>query len=163
MKKIIACAVLALSLGSSALARDSALPVPLPIDPLNLNSGKGVTPDQLADKIREWVTSDGSADLTAALAVAKAANNTVTTPCWTAIQGFVTQVQALPAADQLPKVHLAVDVEIATDLMLALQPNSPIITGCAALANAQKLAAGNLVTGIVTGALSVAKLAPIVP
>ena len=87
----------------------------------------------------------------------------MTLPCWTALQGFVGQVKSLPPADHLPKLHLATDVEIATDLMIALEPNSPVVTQCQALANFQKMTAINMVTGIVTGALSIGKLAPIIP
>ena len=107
--------------------------------------------------------ADGDADLAAAIQMAKASNDNVTLPCWTALQGFVGQVKALPPPDQLPKLHLATDVEVATDLMIALQPNSPVVTQCQALANFQKVSAINMVTGIVTGALTLGKLAPIVP
>ena len=37
------------------------------------------------------------------------------------------------------------------------------MTQCQALANFQKMTAINMVTGIVTGALSIGKLAPIIP
>jgi hypothetical protein len=152
-----------LGLNGDASAAPSKLPIALPIDPLGLNKTGLQTPDQIVDKVRAWATSDGVADLAAAITMAKAANNGVTLPCWTAIQAFVLQVQALPPADQLPPLHIAVDLEVATDLLVALQPNSPVITGCSALANFQKIAAVNMVSGIVTGALSLAKLAPVIP
>ncbi|MHB8885796.1 MAG: hypothetical protein ACYC5H_12115 [Methylovirgula sp.] len=122
-----------------------------------------VTPDQIIAKVLNWATTDGDADLAAAILVAKANNDNVTLPCWMALQTFVKGVEALPAVDKLPKLHLAVDVEILTDLMIALQPNAPTVTQCQALANFQKMSAINMVTGIVTGALSLGKLAPIIP
>ena len=122
-----------------------------------------VTPDQIIAKVLNWATTDGDADLAAAILVAKANNDNVTLPCWLALQTFVKGVEALPAVDKLPKLHLALDVEILTDLMIALQPNAPTVTQCQALANFQKMSAINMVTGIVTGALSLGKLAPILP
>ncbi len=122
-----------------------------------------VTPDQIVAKILAWASADGDADLTAAIAMAKANNDTITLPCWTALQGFVKSVEALPPPASLPKLHLAVDVEVMTSLMIALQPNAPITTSCAALANAQKMQAVNMVSGIVTGALALGKLVPILP
>ncbi|HEY1735670.1 MAG TPA: hypothetical protein VGG12_03400 [Methylovirgula sp.] len=124
---------------------------------------KLTTPDQIIAKVITWAAADGDADLAAAIQMAKASNDNVTLPCWTALQTFVGQVKTLPPADQLPKLHLATDVEIATDLMIALEPNSPVVTQCQALANFQKMTAINMVTGIVTGALSLGKLAPIIP
>lgn len=122
-----------------------------------------LTPDQIIAKVLNWAASDGDADLAAAILVAKANNDTVTLPCWMALQTFVKGVEALPPVDKLPKLHLAVDVEILTDLMIALQPNAPTVAQCQALANFQKMSAINMVTGIVTGALSLGKLAPILP
>ena len=83
---------------------------------------KLTTPDQIIAKVLTWAAADGDADLAAAIQMAKASNDNVTLPCWTALQGFVGQVKALPSADHLPKLHLATDVEIATDLMIALSP-----------------------------------------
>lgn len=124
---------------------------------------KLTTPDEIVAKVVAWAAADGDADLAAAIGMAKASNDTVSLPCWTALQGFVTQVKALPPPDQLPKLHLATDVEIATDLMIALEPNSPVVAQCQALANFQKVSAVNMVTGIVTGALALGKLGPIIP
>lgn len=128
-----------------------------------LTPGKLSAPDQLIDKVLVWAAADGDADLAAAISLAKATNNTVTLPCWAALQGFVKEIEALPPPAQLPKLHLATDIEIATNLMIALEPNSPVVAQCQALANFQKMSAVNMVTGIVTGALSLGKLAPIVP
>ena len=121
------------------------------------------SPDQIIDKIRAWATGDAGADLDAAIALGTAANNPVTVPCFKAIRSFVTVVQALPTADKLPKIHLAVDIEILTDLEVDLLPNSPVITSCTALANFQAVSAQNLVTGIVSGALALSKFAPVIP
>lgn len=129
-----------------------------------LSLPKAKSPDQIVDAVRKWVTTDGDKDLTAAIALAKASNNNVTLPCWTALQAFVKQIETVPSADALPAVHLATDIEIATDLMIALQPNSPVVASCQALANYQKMSAVNMVTGIVTGALSLSALPlPVLP
>ncbi|MEJ0093331.1 MAG: hypothetical protein WDN46_07815 [Methylocella sp.] len=148
-----------LGLNGDAAATTSKLPIPLPFDPLGLNETGLQSPDQMVDKVRAWVTSDAAADLAAAQTVAKAAGNTITAACWTPIQAFVAQVQALPVASDMPKIHLAVDIEIITDLEIALLPNSPIVAGCSSLANFQLISAKDLVSGILTGATSLAALA----
>ena len=123
-------------------------PIPLPVPkPL-------LTPDQIIAKVITWAAADGDADLAAAILVAQANHDNVTLPCWQALQAFVKGVEALPPVDKIPNVHLAVDIEIATDLMIALQPNAPTVAQCQALANFQKMSAINMVSGIVTGALS---------
>ncbi len=139
--------------------------VPQPADAKAISTTKAslATPDQIVAKILQWVATDGNADLATAITLAKASNDTVTLPCWTALQSFAKEIASLPPADQLPKLHLATDVEIATDLMIALEPNSPVVAQCQALANFQKMTAVNMVTGILTGALSIGKLAPILP
>ncbi|MGA3301978.1 MAG: hypothetical protein ABSC72_01660 [Methylovirgula sp.] len=149
----------ALMMGTSVHAEAK----PIVIAPQKHAPVKLATPDQIIAKVLTWATADGDADLAAAIQMAKADNDNVTLPCWTALQTFVGQVKALPPADQLPKLHLATDVEIATDLMIALEPNSTVVTQCQALANFQKMTAINMVTGILTGALSIGKLAPIIP
>lgn len=121
------------------------------------------TPDQIAGAILANISGAGTPDLAAAIAAAQKSNNTVSLPCWTAIKGFNDNIAALPQASTLPKVHIALDIEILTELVIALQPNSPVITGCSALANFQKVAATNMVAGIVTGATSLAALAPVIP
>jgi hypothetical protein len=63
----------------------------------------------------------------------------------------------------LPKLHLAVDIEVATNLLIALRPNSPVIAACSARANFQKKVVVTLVTQTVTGVSSVATLGPIIP
>ena len=144
----------------AAQAKARAIPTPIarPAAGFTLQ-----TPDQLIDKIRLWATGDAGADLDAAIAVGKSANNPVTVPCFQAIRDFVTIVQGLPTADKLPKIHLAVDIEILTDLEIQLLPNSRTVTSCTALANFQVISAQNLVTGIVSGALALSKFAPIIP
>ncbi len=144
-------------------ACDRADAKPIVIAPQKHAPAKLTTPDQIIANVLTWAAADGDADLAAAIQMAKASNDNVTLPCWTALQAFVGQVKALPPADQLPNLHLATDVEIATDLMIALEPNSPVVTQCQALANFQKMTAINMVTGILTGALSIGKLAPIIP
>jgi hypothetical protein len=169
MKRILAAGFgLALAMGP-ALAKDlvppvpvAGLPIPLPFDPLNLNGtgNKSLSIDQMIDKVRAWVTADAAADLTMAIKLAGVAvpPDTMTVACFQPILTFVNQIATLPTADQMPKLHLAVDIEIGTDLIVAFQPNSPLMTGCAALANFQKLTLLNMVTGITTGAATLAAL-----
>ena len=142
------------------------IPLPIPLPPLQPIQ----TPDQIIDKVRTWATGDGAADLTEAIALSKAFNKNapagstnVTLACWTSLLDFVKALQALPPNASLPTLHLAYDIELGTDLLIDLQPNSPIVANCQALANFQKMSAVNMVTGIVTGALSIGKLVPILP
>lgn len=159
--KIAAAFIVALLIGFGFIAvapsEAQAKPVPAAKHP-KLAPAKLTTPDQVIAKVLAWASADGDADLSAAIILAKASNNNVTLPCWTALQTFVKAVEALPPAASLPKLHLAVDVELATDLMIALQPNSPVVAQCQALANYQKMSAINMVSGIVTGALAIGKL-----
>jgi hypothetical protein len=141
---------------------EKGLPIPLPFDPLNLNGngGKSISIDQMIDKVRAWVLADAVPDLSLALKLGAAASppDTMTAACFTPILAFANQIATLPTADQMPKIHLAVDIEIGTDLIVAFQPNSPLMTGCASLANFQKLTLLNMVTGITTGAATLAAL-----
>ncbi|QXX74215.1 hypothetical protein [Methylovirgula sp. HY1] len=143
---------------------------PIPLPPLPLQPIAIQTPDQIIDKVRTWVASDGAADLKAAIALSKtfnakapAGSTNITLACWQSLLDFVNAVESLPPGTSLPKLHLAYDIELGTDLMIDLQPNSAIVANCQALATFQKMSAVNMVTGIVTGALSIGKLAPIIP
>ena len=161
MSFVAVCLLLTLMLATPPAMAKPRRPVPAP--PARPTAITLQTPDQLIDKVRLWATTDGGADLDAAIAVGKTANNPVTVPCFQAIRGFVSTVQSLPTADKLPKLHLAVDIEILTDLEIQLLPNSPVIVSCTALANFQAVSAQNLVTGIVSGALALSKFAPVIP
>ncbi len=157
MALLLAGALLGLALVFGAPSQAQARPVHV-AKHAKAGPTKITTPDQIIAKVLAWATADGDADLAAAITLAKAGNNNVTLPCWTALQSFVKQVETLPPPASLPKLHLATDVELATDLMIALQPNSPVVAQCQALANYQKMSAVNMVAGIVTGALAIGKL-----
>jgi len=105
--------------------------------------------------------TNSETDVQNALTQATAANNAITIPAWTALLAFMKQVGAV--STNLPVVHLATDVELVTEVTQALQPNSPLVTAFAALAQYQGQTAAQLVTGIVTGALSLTKLIPVLP
>lgn len=159
----------------------SRLPIPLPslssviLTPVSSSE----TPEQTIDKIRQWVANDAVADLTIAISLASKANNNVTGKCWADLKSFALAVQSLPPLSgnanvaqgtappeppaSLPKLHIATDVEIGTELLINLQPNAPIVVDCQGIANFYKMTAANFVTGVVTGALSISKLAPIIP
>lgn len=104
-------------------------------------------------------------DFQFALAMSKATNNVVSTPCWEAWVTLLTaQQKPLLAADGTtpitePDPHLATSVEKISELLAALRPDSPLSTGCAALAGAAGKDAATLIQGILGGgALGLFKL-----
>src|SRR5208283_1818051 len=123
-------------------------------------TGATPTADVVLQGIINFVTNSET-DVQNALTQATAANNAITIPAWTALLAFMKQVGAV--STNLPVVHLATDVELVTEVTQALQPNSPLVTAFAALAQYQGQTAAQLVTGIVTGALSLTKLIPVLP
>jgi hypothetical protein len=169
------------------------LPIPLPTPQQVVSKvtsqvaqGTSQTPDQLIDKIRQWVADNAVADLDIAIALAAKSNDNVTSKCWADLRTFAVAVQSLPSlatpdaaqgtasapttgtpatapAAVLPKLHVATDVELATELLINLQPNSAMVVDCQGVANFYKVTAANLVTGVVTGALSLSTLAPVLP
>lgn len=108
--------------------------------------------DKAVDAVINWATGAASADLDAAIALSTASNNVISLPCWTSIKNFVDKIKTLPPQEKLPTLHIATRLEVATELMLALQPDSPIVVSCGALANFQKKAVIGMVSGIITGA-----------
>ena len=71
------------------------------------------------------------------------------------------QVSAISV--NVPKLHLATDIELVTEVTQALQPGSPLVVAFAALAQYQGQQAAQMVTGIVTGVMSLTKLIPVLP
>jgi|SRR5208337_208347 len=116
--------------------------------------------DPVLEKIVEW-SQGAEADLTAAIAQAKATNNTVTLPAWEALLEFAQKVAATQT--NLPPIHIATDVELLNEVSQALKPGSKLVNACAALAQYQKDSALQMVTSIVTMAAGVIKFAPIIP
>jgi hypothetical protein len=104
-------------------------------------------------------------DFEFALAMSKATNNVVSTPCWQAWVDLLTaQQKPLIGADGTtpltePDPHLATSVEKRSELRAALRPVSTLSTGCAALAGAAGKDAATLIQGILGGgALGLFKL-----
>jgi hypothetical protein len=103
-------------------------------------------------------------DFEFALAMSKATNNVVSTPCWQAWVDLLTaQQKPLLGTDGQPLTepdpHLATSVEKISELLGALRPDSTLSTGCAALAAAGGKDAAMLIQGILSGsALGLFKL-----
>ena len=103
-------------------------------------------------------------DFEFALAMSKATNNVVSTPCWQAWVALLSaQQKPLLGTDGQPLTepnpHLATSVEKISELLGALRPDSTLSTGCAALAAAGGKDAAMLIQGILSGsALGLFKL-----
>lgn len=103
-------------------------------------------------------------DFEFALAMSKATNNVVSTPCWQAwVDLLSAQQKPLLGTDGQPLTepdpHLATSVEKISELLGALRPDSTLSTGCAALAAAAGKDAATLIQGILSGgALGLFKL-----
>jgi hypothetical protein len=103
-------------------------------------------------------------DFEFALAMSKATNNVVSTPCWQAWVALLSaQQKPLLGTDGQPLTepnpHLATSVEKISELLGALRPDSTLSTGCAALAAAGGKDAATLIQGILSGgALGLFKL-----
>ena|SRR5208283_390919 len=116
--------------------------------------------DKVLQAIIDFVTKS-EVDVQNALTQATATSNAITIPAWTALLAFMKQVSAVSA--NVPVLHLATDIELVTEVTQALQPGSPLVVAFAALAQYQGQSAASMVTGIVTGALSLTKLIPALP
>jgi len=109
-------------------------------------------PSELLDKLKDV----SLADLKYAKAQAKATNNTITLPCWSAWVDLLSKAQQ-PLVDDdgqpitRPDPHVFSTLESASELLQALQNGGPIQTGCAALADASKKSVAQIVSSIVTG------------
>ena len=117
-----------------------------------------------ADKVLEAIVNfvkKSEVDVQNALTQAQATNNHITIPAWTALLDFMHQVDKVSV--NVPVLHLATDIELVTEVTQALQPGSPLVVAFAALAQYQGQQAAQMVTGIVTGAMSLTKLIPVLP
>jgi hypothetical protein len=95
-------------------------------------------------------------DFEFALAMSKATNNVVSTPCWQAWVDLLSAQQkpllgtnGQPLTE--PDPHLATSVEKISELLDALRPDSKLSMGCAALAAAAGKDAATLIQGILGG------------
>lgn len=173
IRAIALCAALLAVLPAHAQTRPAprsapaAAPAPA-CDPLHLIPGCQVTSGPMKGKTTEdlagMIAAVSLPDLQYALALSKAANNVVSTPCWQALTDLVSAQQA-PLKDaqgntlSQPDPHLATSIEKISELLAALRPDSPISTGCSALASAAGKDAGTLITGLLSGsALGLFKL-----
>lgn len=118
------------------------------------------TADVVLAAIVKFVT-ESEVDVQNALAQATAANNTITIPAWTALLAFMKQVAAINT--NVPVLHVATSIEIVTEILQALQPGSPLVVAFSALAQYQGTSAAQMVVGLVTGAISLTKLIPVLP
>jgi hypothetical protein len=169
----IAAALLLCALAAPAHAQNRA-PAPRPTGNPIVDIGNAIAGQkQQATASRNADTEDLVAklgklalpDFAFALAMSKATNNVVSTPCWQAWVDLLTaQQKPLLAADGTtpltePDPHLATSVEKISELLAALRPDSTLSTGCAALAGAAGKDAATLIQGILGGgALGLFKL-----
>jgi hypothetical protein len=130
------------------------------VDTVTTPATTALPADKVLAAIINFVTKS-EVDVQNALTQATATNNHITIPAWTALLAFMKQVSAVSA--NVPALHLATDIELVTEVTQALQPGSPLVTAFAALAQYQAQSAASMVTGIVTGALSLTKLIPVLP
>jgi hypothetical protein len=143
-------------------------------DPLNLipgcrnadgsinrkSSAQGNPFDNLTDDVLRKIL----ADVTYAKALAKAAGNDVTLPCWGAWVDLVTS-QTAPLKDDAgnvltqPDPHFFVAAERASEFINQIQPNSKLYIGCSASLNQSRMAIGQLISAVLSGgALGLFKL-----
>jgi hypothetical protein len=163
-----------------AMAQTKTAPKPLielngPCNPLGdtrpqCNTGSAATPagDQL-QQLQTKIAALSLDDFKYALALSVSTNNTVTQPCWAAWVTLISQQQA-PMKDAQgnvltePNPHIFTDVEKLAELINQLQPNSPISTGCAPMAQAAQKDIGNLIGAVISGgALGLVKLPFAIP
>lgn len=119
----------------------------------NISNGNSIlTPQQLLDGIAQV----NLGMLKYAKAQAKAANNNVTLPCWSAWVDLISTAQK-PLLDDdgqplaKPDPNLFGDLESASELLQALQPGGSIQVGCGAMADATKKSVLQIVSAVVTG------------
>jgi hypothetical protein len=119
---------------------------------------------QTGDKVLAAIVNfvkTSETDVQNALDMATKAGNNVTIQAWTALLAFMKQIDQLNT--NLPAAHLATDIELLTEITQALQPGSALVVAFSALAQYQTQSAASMVTGIVTGAISLTKLIPVLP
>ena len=161
-------------LAPAAEAPAAALPRPPICDPLNLIPGcrnadgsinqKSPVQGNPFDNLTDDVLKKILADVTYAKALAKAASNDVTLPCWTAWVDLVASQTAPPKDDAgnaltIPDPHFFVAAERASEFINQIQPNSKLYIGCSAALNQSRMAIGQLISAVLSGgALGLFKL-----
>jgi hypothetical protein len=156
----LATATLALSLTVPAMAQ-TKIPLPIP------------APAAISTSVQNFIqNADASilADFQNASALAHAANNVLTMPCWDAWVALLSKQQTpapapapAPAATSAatpasPAIQLITGAEKVSELVGSLQPGGSIQMGCAALADATKKSVLQLVGTIATGGIGAAML-----
>jgi hypothetical protein len=108
--------------------------------------------DELAAKIKKLSLDD----FKYAAALAHATGNNVTAPCWDVwVKLLTAQQQPLNGADgqplKEPDPHLATDIELLSEIIRQLQPNSELSVACAPMASAAQKDAGTLIGSVLSG------------
>jgi hypothetical protein len=121
--------------------------------------------DDLAAKIKKLSLDD----FKYAAALAHATGNNVTAPCWDVwVKLLTAQQQPLDGPDgqplKAPDPHLATDIELLSEIIRQLQPNSELSVGCAPMASAAQKDAATLIGAVLSGgALGMFKLPFAIP
>jgi hypothetical protein len=108
--------------------------------------------DELAAKIKKLSLDD----FKYASALAHATGNNVTAPCWdVSVKLLTAQQQPLNGPDgqplKEPDPHLATDIELLSEIIRQLQPNSELSVACAPMASAAQKDAGTLIGSVLSG------------
>ena len=108
--------------------------------------------DELAAKIKKLSLDD----FKYAAALAHAVGNNVTAPCWDVwVKLLTAQQQPLKDADgnelSKPDPHIATDLELLSEIIRQLQPNSELSVACAPMASAAQKDAGTLIGAVLSG------------
>jgi hypothetical protein len=129
------------------------------------SAGQSNPLDELAAKIKKLSLDD----FKYAAALAHATGNNVTAPCWDVwVKLLTAQQQPLDGPDgqplKAPDPHLATDIELLSEIIRQLQPNSELSVGCAPMASAAQKDAGTLIGAVLSGgALGLFKLPFAIP
>jgi hypothetical protein len=121
--------------------------------------------DELAAKIKKLSLDD----FKYAAALAHATGNNVTAPCWDVwVKLLTAQQQPIDGPDgqplKEPDPHLATDIELLSEIIRQLQPNSELSVACAPMASAAQKDAATLIGAVLSGgALGLFKLPFAIP
>jgi hypothetical protein len=116
------------------------------------SAGQANPLDELAAKIKKLSLDD----FKYAAALAHATGNNVTAPCWDVwVKLLTAQQQPLDGPDgqplRAPDPHLATDIELLSEIIRQLQPNSELSVACAPMASAAQKDAGTLIGAVLSG------------
>jgi hypothetical protein len=129
------------------------------------SAGQANPLDDLAAKIKKLSLDD----FKYAAALAHATGNSVTAPCWDVwVKLLTAQQQPLDGPDgqplKAPDPHLATDIELLSEIIRQLQPNSELSVGCAPMGSAAQKDAATLIGAVLSGgALGMFKLPFAIP